>query len=162
MKVLVNTCTVGVPFVKEIEQAVAARGVTVVDSPISGGPAGARRDGPQLLRREGVQVLHHAMGSLGDGGDPERPVQDQALTTVDARIASRYAKRLPLVDHAEAITNVENRCCRMTAMGHSYPFVHRGSSAGSQRESGPRRDILGNVGPDDPRFEFRGSKNETA
>jgi 2-hydroxy-3-oxopropionate reductase len=42
MKLLVNTCTIGVPFVKEIEQAMAARGVTVVDCPISGGPAGAR------------------------------------------------------------------------------------------------------------------------
>jgi 3-hydroxyisobutyrate dehydrogenase-like beta-hydroxyacid dehydrogenase len=42
MKVLVNTCTVGVPFVKEVEEAMAARGVTVVDCPISGGPAGAR------------------------------------------------------------------------------------------------------------------------
>ena len=42
MKVLVNTCTVGVPFVKEIEQAMAVRGVSVVDCPISGGPPGAR------------------------------------------------------------------------------------------------------------------------
>jgi 3-hydroxyisobutyrate dehydrogenase-like beta-hydroxyacid dehydrogenase len=42
MKLLVNTCTVGVPFVKEIEQAMAAQGVTVVDCPISGGPPGAR------------------------------------------------------------------------------------------------------------------------
>ena len=42
MKVLVNTCTIGVPFVKEIEAAMAARGVTVVDCPISGGPEGAR------------------------------------------------------------------------------------------------------------------------
>ena len=42
MKLLVNTCTIGVPFVKEIEAAMAARGVTVVDCPISGGPAGAR------------------------------------------------------------------------------------------------------------------------
>lgn len=42
MKVLVNTCTVGVPFVREIEQAMAAQGVTVVDCPISGGPPGAR------------------------------------------------------------------------------------------------------------------------
>ena len=42
MKLLVNTCTVGVPFVKEIEQGLAARGVTVVDCPISGGPPGAR------------------------------------------------------------------------------------------------------------------------
>ena len=42
LKLLVNTCTVGVPFVQEIEQAMAARGVTVVDCPISGGPPGAR------------------------------------------------------------------------------------------------------------------------
>lgn len=42
MNLLVNTCTVGVPFVKEIEQAMSARGVTVVDCPISGGPPGAR------------------------------------------------------------------------------------------------------------------------
>ena len=42
MKLLVNTCTIGVPFVKEIEQAMAAHGVTVVDCPISGGPPGAR------------------------------------------------------------------------------------------------------------------------
>jgi 3-hydroxyisobutyrate dehydrogenase-like beta-hydroxyacid dehydrogenase len=42
MKLLVNTCTVGVPFVQEIEQGLAARGVTVVDCPISGGPSGAR------------------------------------------------------------------------------------------------------------------------
>jgi 2-hydroxy-3-oxopropionate reductase len=42
MKLLVNTCTIGVPFVKEIEQAMATQGVTVVDCPISGGPPGAR------------------------------------------------------------------------------------------------------------------------
>ena len=42
MKLLVNTCTVGVPFVKEIERAMADQGVTVVDCPISGGPPGAR------------------------------------------------------------------------------------------------------------------------
>lgn len=42
MKLLVNTCTVGVPFVDEIVQAMAQNGVTVVDCPISGGPPGAR------------------------------------------------------------------------------------------------------------------------
>ena len=40
MKVLVNTCTVGVKFVREIEATLP--GVTVVDCPISGGPAGSR------------------------------------------------------------------------------------------------------------------------
>jgi len=42
LKTLVNTCTVGVPFTVEIEQACAPAGVTVIDAPISGGPAGAR------------------------------------------------------------------------------------------------------------------------
>ena len=42
LKILVNTCTVGVPFIREIETALAANGVAIVDSPISGGPIGAR------------------------------------------------------------------------------------------------------------------------
>lgn len=41
LRTLVNTCTVGAPFLAEIEQACAAAGVTVIDAPISGGVAGA-------------------------------------------------------------------------------------------------------------------------
>lgn len=41
LKTLVNTCTVGGPFVAEIEQACREAGVTLIDAPISGGPAGA-------------------------------------------------------------------------------------------------------------------------
>ena len=42
MKILVNTCTVGVKFLREVEAAMAAKGIVIVDSPISGGPSGAR------------------------------------------------------------------------------------------------------------------------
>lgn len=42
MKTLVNTCTVGGPFVSEVVELCAARGIKVIDAPISGGPAGAR------------------------------------------------------------------------------------------------------------------------
>lgn len=42
LTILVNTCTVGVPFLREIVSAMEAKGVTVVDCPISGGPEGAR------------------------------------------------------------------------------------------------------------------------
>ncbi len=42
LRILVNTCTVGVSFVREIERAMAEKGVTLVDCPISGGPVGAR------------------------------------------------------------------------------------------------------------------------
>jgi 2-hydroxy-3-oxopropionate reductase len=41
MKVLINICTVGVPFVTEIAAALETIGCTVVDCPISGGPSGA-------------------------------------------------------------------------------------------------------------------------
>lgn len=41
LKTLINTCTVGGPFVAEVERACAEHGVTVIDAPISGGPAGA-------------------------------------------------------------------------------------------------------------------------
>ena len=42
LKLLVNTCTVGVPLVEEMEQACKARGITLLDCPISGGPEGSR------------------------------------------------------------------------------------------------------------------------
>lgn len=41
-KIVVNTCTVGVPLVEELEKALTARGIGLVDCPISGGPPGAR------------------------------------------------------------------------------------------------------------------------
>jgi 3-hydroxyisobutyrate dehydrogenase-like beta-hydroxyacid dehydrogenase len=41
LKTLVNTCTVGGPFIRKIESQCAATGVTVIDAPISGGVAGA-------------------------------------------------------------------------------------------------------------------------
>jgi 3-hydroxyisobutyrate dehydrogenase-like beta-hydroxyacid dehydrogenase len=41
MRILINTCTVGVPFVTEISAALAKVGCTLVDCPISGGPSGA-------------------------------------------------------------------------------------------------------------------------
>jgi 3-hydroxyisobutyrate dehydrogenase-like beta-hydroxyacid dehydrogenase len=42
LKTLINTCTVGVPFITEIEKICATAGVTVIDAPISGGVVGAR------------------------------------------------------------------------------------------------------------------------
>lgn len=42
IKTLVNTCTVGGVFTAEVEAACKAKGVTLVDAPISGGVAGAK------------------------------------------------------------------------------------------------------------------------
>lgn len=42
MRTLVNTCTVGGAFVREVEVQCTASGITVIDAPISGGVVGAR------------------------------------------------------------------------------------------------------------------------
>ena len=42
LKTLVNTCTVGGPFVREVEAECAAADVSVIDAPISGGVGGAK------------------------------------------------------------------------------------------------------------------------
>src|SRR6188768_449233 len=42
LKTLVNTCTVGGPFILKVEAECAATGVTVIDAPISGGVGGAK------------------------------------------------------------------------------------------------------------------------
>jgi 2-hydroxy-3-oxopropionate reductase len=42
LKTLINTCTVGGPFIGEIEQACTAAGAVLIDAPISGGRAGAQ------------------------------------------------------------------------------------------------------------------------
>jgi 3-hydroxyisobutyrate dehydrogenase-like beta-hydroxyacid dehydrogenase len=42
LKTLVNTCTVGARFIREVETECAKRDVTVIDVPISGGVGGAR------------------------------------------------------------------------------------------------------------------------
>lgn len=42
IKTLVNTCTVGGSFIKEIEAACAAKGIVLIDAPISGGVGGAK------------------------------------------------------------------------------------------------------------------------
>src|SRR5262249_59635204 len=49
IKTVVNTCTVGVSFTDEIQEACAAAGVTVIDAPISGGPVGPRPGTPPRL-----------------------------------------------------------------------------------------------------------------
>ena len=41
LKTLVNTCTVGAPFVDKLVVACEKRGIAVIDSPITGGPAAA-------------------------------------------------------------------------------------------------------------------------
>jgi 3-hydroxyisobutyrate dehydrogenase-like beta-hydroxyacid dehydrogenase len=68
MRVLVNTCTIGVPFVDEITAAMAAKGVTVVDCPISGGPPGARAGTLSVMvsgKPEAIELIRPMIGLWG-------------------------------------------------------------------------------------------------
>ena len=42
VEIFVNTCTTGSPFAREMAAALASRNITTLESPISGGPPGAR------------------------------------------------------------------------------------------------------------------------
>jgi 3-hydroxyisobutyrate dehydrogenase-like beta-hydroxyacid dehydrogenase len=61
LKTIVNTCTVGGPFVSEMADACSARGVTLIDAPISGGPAGARAGTLAVMVSGKRDVIDHLM-----------------------------------------------------------------------------------------------------
>lgn len=83
MKLLVNTCTVGSPLIEELTAALAAKGIGLVDCPISGGPPGARAGtlsvmisgDPKLV--EQVRPLVSKWGPVTVAGD--RPGLAQVL-----------------------------------------------------------------------------------
>ncbi|HYP37482.1 MAG TPA: aldolase/citrate lyase family protein [Stellaceae bacterium] len=60
---------------------------------------------PNFFVQKGFIVLHHAVGSLGEGRHPGRPGRDQALTTVDADgpANSQIAPLAPLIRRAVAV-----------------------------------------------------------
>jgi 3-hydroxyisobutyrate dehydrogenase-like beta-hydroxyacid dehydrogenase len=87
LKLLVNTCTVGVPLVEEMAKACAARGITLLDCPISGGPAGARAGTLSIMMsgdpkaREAVRPLIAGWGkTLVVAGDKPGAAQVLKLT----------------------------------------------------------------------------------
>ena len=86
VKLVVNTCTVGVPLVEELEKGLAARGIALVDCPISGGPPGARAGTlsvmvsgkPELV--EQVRPLISRWGPVTVAGDKPGLAQVLKLT----------------------------------------------------------------------------------
>jgi 3-hydroxyisobutyrate dehydrogenase-like beta-hydroxyacid dehydrogenase len=87
LKLLVNTCTVGVPLVEAMERACRARGITLLDCPISGGPAGAREGTLSIMMsgdpkaREAVMPLIAGWGkTLVVAGDKPGAAQVLKLT----------------------------------------------------------------------------------
>lgn len=86
VKLVVNTCTVGVPLVEELEKGLAAKGIGLVDCPISGGPPGARAGtlsvmisgAPALVEK--VRPLVSCWGPVTVAGDKPGLAQVLKLT----------------------------------------------------------------------------------
>jgi 3-hydroxyisobutyrate dehydrogenase-like beta-hydroxyacid dehydrogenase len=74
VKLVVNTCTVGVPLVEELEAGLKAKGIDMVDCPISGGPPGAR----ELIER--VRPLISRWGPVTVAGSKPGLAQVLKLT----------------------------------------------------------------------------------
>jgi 3-hydroxyisobutyrate dehydrogenase-like beta-hydroxyacid dehydrogenase len=104
IKILINTCTVGASFIREIEQACAANGVTVIDVPISGGVAGARAGTLAMMVSGNPAVVSDLMPVLRLWGQTivvagERPGAAQIM-----KLTNNMLCAVALVATSEAMT----------------------------------------------------------
>jgi len=128
MKLLVNTCTVGVPFVKEIERAMAAQGVTVVDCPISGGPPGARAGTLSVMVSGDAAAIDQIRPMISLWGDTLTIAGDKPGAAQVLKLTNNILSAVALAATAEAFV--------MGAKGGVDPEVMLAAiNAGSGRNS---------------------------
>jgi 2-hydroxy-3-oxopropionate reductase len=128
MKLLVNTCTVGVPFVREIEQTMAQRGVTVVDCPISGGPPGARAGTLSVMVSGDPAAVERVRPMISLWGKTLNIAGDKPGAAQVLKLTNNILSAVALAATAEAFV--------MGAKGGLDPEVMvRAISAGSGRNS---------------------------
>jgi len=102
MKLLVNTCTISVPFVKEIEQAMAAQGITVVDCPISNGPPGARAGTLSVMVSGNPAAVERIRPIISLWGTSVPAIHDFEGETIETRSSRRAANWMPAIIRREA------------------------------------------------------------
>lgn len=128
MKLLVNTCTVGVPFVREVEQAMNARGVAVVDCPISGGPPGARAGTLSVMVSGDPALVERVRPMISLWGKTLTVAGDKAGAAQVLKLTNNILSAVALAATAEAFV--------MGAKGGLDPEVMVGAiNAGSGRNS---------------------------
>lgn len=128
MKLLVNTCTIGVPFVKEIERAMAAQGVTVVDCPISGGPPGARAGTLSVMVSGDPEAVERILPMISLWGRTVTVAGDQPGAAQVLKLTNNILSAVALAATAEAFV--------MGAKGGLDPEVMVAAvNAGSGRNS---------------------------
>jgi 2-hydroxy-3-oxopropionate reductase len=128
MRLLVNTCTVGVPFVREVEHAMAARGVTMIDCPISGGPPGARAGALSVMVSGDPAAVEHVRPMIALWGRTLTVAGDKPGAAQVLKLTNNILSAVALAATAEAFV--------MGAKGGLDPEVMLAAiNAGSGRNS---------------------------
>lgn len=104
LKALVNTCTVGVPFIREIEAECAAANVTVIDVPISGGVAGAKAGTLAMMASGNPNMVSDLMPVLKLWGQTVVVVGDRPGAAQVMKLTNNMLCAVALVATAEAMT----------------------------------------------------------
>jgi 3-hydroxyisobutyrate dehydrogenase-like beta-hydroxyacid dehydrogenase len=104
VKTLVNTCTVGVPFIREIETECAAANVTVIDVPISGGVAGAKAGTLAMMVSGKPDRVSDLMPALKLWGQTVVVVGDRPGSAQVMKLTNNMLCAVALVATSEAMT----------------------------------------------------------
>lgn len=107
LKTLVNTCTVGGPFIDEIERACAASGVTVIDAPISGGPAGAEAGTLAVMVSGDPETISRLDGVFRAWGPTVVVAGDRPGAAQTMKLTNNILLAVALVATSEAMTMAE-------------------------------------------------------
>ena len=104
MKTLVNTCTVGGRFIREVETECAATGVAVIDAPISGGVAGAKAGTLAMMVSGNPAKVADLMPVLQTWGKTVVVAGDRPGPAQTMKLANNMLCAVALVATSEAMT----------------------------------------------------------
>jgi 3-hydroxyisobutyrate dehydrogenase-like beta-hydroxyacid dehydrogenase len=134
VKIIINTCTMGMPCVQEVAEALAQRRIEMVDCPISGGIRGAAEGSlsvmvsgkPQAV--EAVRPLLERWGKITVVGDKPGAAQVLKLTNNILSIVALVATSEAMVMGAKAgldpelmLTAINNGTGRNSATVSKFP-----------------------------------------
>jgi 3-hydroxyisobutyrate dehydrogenase-like beta-hydroxyacid dehydrogenase len=103
-KTLVNTCTVGLSFIRDIEKECAAAGITVIDAPISGGVTGARAGTLAMMVSGNPAVVSSLMPVLQLWGPTIVVAGDRPGAAQVMKLTNNMLCAVALVATSEAMT----------------------------------------------------------
>ena len=101
---LINTCTVGGPFIRDIEAQCAATGVTIIDAPISGGVSGAKAGTLAIMVSGDPDKVADLMPVFQSWGNSIVVAGDKPGAAQTMKLANNMLYAVAIVATSEAMT----------------------------------------------------------